>query len=62
LKAELDRRWANYQASLDAQAGRHLTDAKRRELDRRLAEHEAALNDVVSWEQVKTEALKRFRK
>jgi len=30
-----------------------LTDAQRAELDRRLAEHEAHPEDVVSWEEVK---------
>lgn len=39
----------------------HLTDAQRRELERRLAEHEANPNDVVTWEQVEAEALGRFR-
>lgn len=39
-----------------------LTDAQRAELDRRLADHKAHPEDVVSWEEVKaliTERLKR---
>lgn len=39
----------------------HLTEAGRRELERRLADHEANPEDVVPWEQVKAEALARFR-
>jgi putative addiction module component (TIGR02574 family) len=38
-----------------------LTDAQRRELERRIAEHEANPGDVVPWEQVKAEALARFQ-
>jgi putative addiction module component (TIGR02574 family) len=38
----------------------YLTDEKRRELKKRLAEHEANPDDVVPWEQVKAEALARF--
>jgi len=36
-----------------------LTDAQRRELDRRLADHAANPDDVVPWEQVKADALAR---
>jgi putative addiction module component (TIGR02574 family) len=39
-----------------------LTDAQRAELDRRIADHEANPDDVVSWEKAKasiTERLKR---
>ena len=32
-----------------------LTEAQKRELDRRLAEHEANPDDVIPWEQVKAE-------
>lgn len=39
-----------------------LSDAKRQELDRRLAEHLANPDDVVPWEQVKAEALARWRR
>jgi putative addiction module component (TIGR02574 family) len=45
-----------------APPGASLTDAKRRELDRRLAELDANPDDVIPWEQVKAEALARFRK
>lgn len=37
-----------------------LTGAQRAELDRRLAEHEAHPDDVVSWEEVKTSINTRF--
>lgn len=37
-----------------------LTDAHRRELERRLREHEANPDDVVSWEEVKTRLLSRL--
>lgn len=33
------------------------TDAQKTELDRRLAEHEASPDDVVSWSEVKASAL-----
>ena len=39
-----------------------LTDAQRIELDRRLADHAANPADVVPWEQVKAEALGRFKR
>ncbi len=39
-----------------------LTEAQRRELDRRLADHAANSDDVVPWEQVKAEALARFKR
>jgi putative addiction module component (TIGR02574 family) len=49
--------------SIAAEPGRtHLSDAQRRELERRLAEHAANPGDVVSWEQVKAEALARFQR
>jgi len=49
--------------SIAAEPGRtHLTDAQRRELERRLADHQANPGDVVAWEQVKAEALARFQK
>ncbi|MCI0459391.1 MAG: addiction module protein [Gemmataceae bacterium] len=38
-----------------------LTEAQRLELERRLAEHAANPEDVVPWEQVKAEALARFK-
>ncbi len=47
--------------SIASEPGRtHLTVSQRRELERRLAEHEANPEDVVSWEEVKAEALARF--
>jgi putative addiction module component (TIGR02574 family) len=39
-----------------------LTEAQREELQRRLADCEANPNDVVSWEQIRDEALARFRR
>ncbi|MFO0844778.1 MAG: addiction module protein [Gemmataceae bacterium] len=39
-----------------------LTEAQRQELERRLADHAANPEDVVPWEQVKAEALARFRR
>ncbi len=38
-----------------------LTDAQRAELERRLAEHEADPDDVVTWEEVKADARARHR-
>ena len=38
-----------------------LSEAKRQELARRLADHEANPGDVIPWEQIKAEALERFR-
>jgi putative addiction module component (TIGR02574 family) len=39
-----------------------LSEAKQRELDRRLADHQANPADVVPWEQVEAAALARFKK
>ena len=39
-----------------------LTEAQLRELDRRLADHEANPGAVIPWEQIKAEALARFKK
>ena len=39
-----------------------LTETQRRELERRLADHAANPDDVVPWEQVKAEALARFKR
>ena len=36
-----------------------LTEEQRAEIDRRLADDDAAPDDVVTWEEVKAEALKR---
>jgi putative addiction module component (TIGR02574 family) len=38
----------------DSSADLPLTEAQRAELERRLAEHEANPDDVVSWEDIKT--------
>jgi putative addiction module component (TIGR02574 family) len=39
-----------------------LTEMQKAELDRRLADDDAAPDDVVSWEEVKAEALRRARR
>ncbi len=39
-----------------------LTDAQRTELDRRIAEHEAHPDDVVSWEDVKASINTRLKR
>ena len=39
-----------------------LSEAKRLELARRLADHEANPGDVIPWDQIEAEALARFRK
>ncbi len=39
-----------------------LNAAQRRELETRLAENRASPDDVVPWEQIKTEALNRFER
>jgi putative addiction module component (TIGR02574 family) len=39
-----------------------LTEAQRLELERRLADHAANPDDVVTWEQIKAEALARFKR
>ena len=39
-----------------------LTEAQRREVDRRLAEHRANPDAAVTWEQAEAEALARLRK
>lgn len=39
-----------------------ITDAQRTELDRRLADHEANPDDVVSWEEVSTSITARLNK
>jgi putative addiction module component (TIGR02574 family) len=38
-----------------------LSEAQRQELQRRLDDHKANPGDVVPWEQIKAEALARFR-
>jgi len=44
----------------DEQTPSLLTEDQRTELMNRIAEDDAAPNDVVSWEQVKSETLKRL--
>ena len=39
-----------------------LTDAQRNELDRRLADHEANPDDVVSWEEVQSSITARLNR
>lgn len=39
-----------------------LTQPQRDELDRRIADHEANPDDVVSWEEVKTKLTERLKK
>ena len=39
-----------------------LTEAKRAELERRLADHQANPADVIPWEQIQAEALARFQR
>ena len=53
----MNRIWDSLAAESDRS---YLTDAQRSELERRLADHEATPDDVVPWDQVKTEALGRM--
>jgi len=39
-----------------------LTDAQRTELERRIADHEASPDDVVSWDDIKVSIGKRLKK
>jgi putative addiction module component (TIGR02574 family) len=39
-----------------------ITEAQRKELQRRLDDHQANPDDVVPWDQIKAEALARFRR
>jgi putative addiction module component (TIGR02574 family) len=39
-----------------------ITEAQRQELQRRLDDHQANPDDVVPWDQIKAEALARFRR
>jgi putative addiction module component (TIGR02574 family) len=48
--------------TIAAESGKPLlTDAQRRELERRIAEDDANPNDVVPWEQVKAQTLSRLK-
>ncbi len=57
--ALLQEIWESLSANEDALP---LTDAQRKELDRRADEDDANPADVVEWEQVKTEATARWSK
>jgi putative addiction module component (TIGR02574 family) len=49
--------------SIAAEPGQpELTEAQKQELERRLAAHAASPEDVVPWEEVKAQALKRARR
>ena len=49
-------------ATIAAESGQPLlTDAQRRELERRIAEDDANPNDVITWEQVKAQTLSRLK-
>jgi putative addiction module component (TIGR02574 family) len=48
--------------TIAAEPGTLLTEAQRRELERRVAEDDAAPDDVVAWEQVKAETLAKLPK
>lgn len=48
--------------TIAAESGRPLlTDAQRRELERRIAEDNANPDDVIPWEQVKAQTLSRLK-
>jgi putative addiction module component (TIGR02574 family) len=47
--------------SIAAEGPLPLTDAKRRELERRVAEDDASPDDVIPWEQVKARTAARLR-
>lgn len=55
--ALLDQLWE----SITSAGGPPLTDAQRLELDRRLADHEANPDDVVSWDEVKRSISERIK-
>ncbi len=49
--------------SISAEGGQNrLSEARRSELENRLAEHIASPDDVVAWEQVKAEAQRRLQR
>jgi len=49
--------------SISAEGGQNrMSDARRNELEHRLAEHFASPDEVVPWEQVKAEAERRFQR
>jgi putative addiction module component (TIGR02574 family) len=48
--------------TIAAESGKPLlTDAQRRELERRIAEDDANPDDVIPWEQVKAQTLSRLK-
>ena len=55
--ALIDQLWD----SIASAGGPPLTDAQRLELDRRLADHEANPDDVVSWDEVKRSISERIK-
>ncbi len=62
----VEQRLALAQEILDSVAAEHrrgpLSEAKRQELQRRLADYAANPADLVPWQQIEAEALARFRK
>ena len=62
----IEQRIALAQEILDTvvaeQPARSLSDAKRLELQRRLAAHAATPDDVVPWDEIESAALARFAK
>jgi putative addiction module component (TIGR02574 family) len=65
-RLSIQQRIALAQEILDSVAAEQaispLSEAKRTELQRRLANHAANPDDVVTWEQVEADALARFGK
>jgi len=65
-KLTVDQRVELAQAILDSITAEtekfQLTEAQKREIDRRLAAHAANPGSAIPWEQVKAEALARFQK
>ncbi len=51
-----------WESILDDEGRKLLSDAKKHELQSRLAEHVASPDDVVPWEQIKTDAEQRFQR
>ena len=57
-----DRLGAGHLGTIAAKPGRPLlTEAQRRELERRIADDDANPDDVVPWEQVKAQAISRLK-
>jgi putative addiction module component (TIGR02574 family) len=61
IEADIQAIWLD---DADSEAGRctPLTEAQRRELERRIAAHEANPSAAIPWEQVQAEALARRRR